>query len=336
MANPSQKTAKTRQFGRFDRSFFFRLVASFLLLTLAVVAVETGLRFAVVLYQFQVEAPETTEQSSEALAADIRTIMLNRGGPVAARTVYPIIERNFRETGLQIAIEPSALTTEAIETMFSFTPRGIPANWPTGRHVEAVTVLRAEEFCIQCHTNASVGDALGTVVARDYLATRLRSLWGDLQLSGAMNLLKIVLHAVILFFLIRRLLGPLSSLKSAVARLARGEAGVSQRAEVVSDDEFGALAHDLNIFLDRVDGILSDLEESISGLGEVGARFDSVTLRATEQIKQLEIEVRGAGNPALVHRVHEVRHALNEMKQLEGRMREVERVGRRLLESLAT
>jgi methyl-accepting chemotaxis protein len=196
-------------------------------------------------------------------------------------------------------------------------------------------VLRAEEFCLQCHTNAAVGDVLGTVVVRDYLSTRLSSFWSEVQLSGALNVVKIVLHTVILFFLLRMLMRPLLSLRSSVARLARGEVGLSARAEVVSSDEFGDLAHDLNVFLDRMDQLLSDLEETISGLVEVDARLEQVAVNVADHVQRLEDEALEVGSAPLVHRAHEVRHALDEMKSLEIRMREVAGAGQRLLARLA-
>lgn len=334
MRTASHRPPDQEELGRFDRSFFFHLVGSFLILTLALVAVELGLRLAVVLYRFDTDAPKTAQEAAQGLAADVRAIMLNRGGPVAARTVYPIIDRNFQRAGLEIAIEPSPVTVAAVESVFGFTPRGIPAEWPAGRHAEATTVLRADEFCLQCHVGAAVGDVLGTVVVRDYLGTRLGHLWGEVRLTGTLNLIKVVLHAVILFFLLRKLMAPLLALGAAVARLARGEAGVSVRVEVVSSDEFGALAHDLNVFLDRIDQILSDLEETISGLVEVGSRLERLTTDAADQVVRLEKEALETGSTQLVHDVHEVRHTLNEIKDLERRMGEVAKAGRRLLTRL--
>lgn len=335
MADNKSRSKERAEFGRFDRSFFFRLVSSFLLLTLAVAAVEMGLRFGVVIYRFQASAPQQTEAAAERLASDVRMIMLNRGGPVAARTVYPILDRNFQRAGLKIAIQPSSLTVSAIESQFDFTPRGVPVAWPDGRHVEAKTELRAEEFCLQCHTNAAVGDVLGTVVVRDYLSTRLANYWSDVRLSGGLNVVKIILHTVILFFLLRTLMGPLMSLRASVARLARGEAGVSARAEVVSSDEFGDLTHDLNVFLDRTDQLLSDLEDTLSGVSEVDERLKDLVVEITDQVEQMEVAALDAGSARLVHRAHEVRHTVGDLAALENRMRQVATDGKRLQVRLA-
>ena len=86
--------------GRFDRSFFLRMIVSFLAFLLVVALIEAGLRFSFELYAFRNRDLADTQVAAERLAADIRTIMLNEGGPVASRTVYPILERNYDLAGL--------------------------------------------------------------------------------------------------------------------------------------------------------------------------------------------------------------------------------------------
>jgi methyl-accepting chemotaxis protein len=133
-----------------------------------------------------------------------------------------------------------------------------------------------------------VGQVLGTVTVRDYLGTRLDGWKEEAGLAGGLNLVKIVIHSVILFFLLRALLGPLLSLRAAVARLAKGAGGLSTRAEVRSTDEFGELAHDLNAFLDRVDHMLRDLERTIGKMVAVASRLAQVTGQAGKQLEGVE------------------------------------------------
>ena len=283
----TSKPVRPDLLGRFDQSFFIKMVVSFLVFTLAVAVLEIGIRYVLVRREFSASAPET-EAAAERLANDVRSIMLNRGGPVASRTIYPILQRNFERTGLQIAIEPSELTRTSIERLFEFTPRGIPAEWQDGRYNEGRVDIRAEDFCLQCHTGARVGQVLGTVTVRDYLGTRLDGWKEEVRLTGGLNLVTIVIHSVILFFLLRALLGPLLSLRAAVARLAKGAGGISTRAEVRSNDEFGELAHDLNAFLDRVDHMLRDLERTIGKMVAVATRLAQVTGQAGKQLEGVE------------------------------------------------
>lgn len=310
------------------------MVVSFLVFTLAVAVVEVGMRYGVMLYRFHQDAPDEVERAADQLVADVRSIMMNRGGPVASRTVYPILERNFQRAGLEIAVTPSPVTVTSIERVFDFTPRGVPAEWPSGTYKEASVQLRADEFCMQCHVDASVGDVLGTVTVRNYLTTRLGELWSEVRLTGAISIIKIIIHTVILFFLLRALLEPLLTLRSAVSRLAKGEAGASVRAEVRSTDEFGDLAHDLNVFLDRVDHILADLGDAIGRMVSVGDRVRDVTSEGRRHLEDLEGRARALDDADLVHRVHELRHTLATVAQLDEQLTEVATAGRKLLQRL--
>lgn len=117
-------TPDLRHLGRFDKSFFVRMVASFLLFTLAVAVVELGFRLGVLWYDFHRTDRDQAQLTAERVANDVRSIMLNRGGPVASRTVYPILARTFEQAGLRVAIEPSPVTTASIRKLFGFEPRG--------------------------------------------------------------------------------------------------------------------------------------------------------------------------------------------------------------------
>lgn len=238
--------------GGFSDSFLVQMIRDFFILLVAFMAIEFGFKLALSLYEFDREDQGKVRIAAEQLANDVRAIMLNSGGPVAARTVYPILERNHAELDLIIAIEPSEVTVESIEERFGFTPNGLPANWPDGRFREYTVSLEAEAFCIACHAKAAVGDMLGRVTVRSYPGSHLSGWWNDVQFSSVLALGKITLHTVVLFFLLKARLAPLLSLRNVLGRLSRAGFDLSERVPVRSRDEFGELAHDLNLFLDRL------------------------------------------------------------------------------------
>lgn len=261
---------------RFDDSFLSHMVRDFFFVLLAVIIAELGLRFAMVWYDFHHESKRATERAAEQLAADVKSIMLNSGGPVAARTVYPILKNNFNELGYAIAIEPSALTVAAIDKLFSFKARGIAADWPEGQHHEARVALVAEQFCTSCHLGATPGDVLGTVIVRSYLTTHLSHWWAEVQLASLLGMGKIILHTVVLFFLLKIRMEPLLSLRAMISLLAKGASDLSHRAAVKSHDEFGELARDLNLFLDRIDHVVEDLGSILTRIGALNQRLNQV------------------------------------------------------------
>ena len=68
-----------------------------------------------------------------------------------------------------------------------------------------------------------------------------------------------MLHSILLFLILRARMEPLLRLRSVVSRLSKAYTDLGQRAEVRTSDEFGVLARDLNIFLDRIERLVEEL-----------------------------------------------------------------------------
>ena len=259
--------------GRFEQSFMFHMIRDFFLLALVVAGVELGIRYAVVRYDFSRNEPERVDRAAQQLANDVKSIMLNSGGPTAAQTVYPILNRNYDGLGLSIAVEPAAVTIQSMKLTRSMDVKGLPAAWPEGTHSAASVRLTAEQFCLGCHVKAQVGDVLGTVSVRSYLDRKESAWWHEVRLTATALSLKILVHTVVLFLLLKVRMEPLLALRSTVSGLARGVMDLSPRASVKSEDEFGELAQDLNHFLDRISQIVRDLDRILSEVVVVGTRL---------------------------------------------------------------
>ncbi len=267
--------------GRFDRSFIVVMIRDFFLVLLAVVLFELGLRFVIVLYEFNYPQQKETAQVAEDLAVDVVNIMRNKGGPVASSTFYPILKKNHEAIGYEVSIEPSDETVSSIEKIFSFTPRGIPAEWSIGKFHEETVEIRADKFCLSCHIDAKLGAVLGKIKVRSYLSHHLESWWAEVGLTAVLGLGKILFHTTILFFLLKVRMEPMLSLRSVVASLAKAGADLHHRATLRSEDEFSELARDLNHFLDRLCLILEDV-------GNVLEKITVLNLRLTQVNSQIE------------------------------------------------
>lgn len=255
----------------FDRPLLVQMVQSFFLVLLGLTVLEMGIRFGLVVLEFENKVQQETEIAAKQLAEDVKSIMLNSGGPVAARTVYPIMRNIHRELGLFIAIEPSEATVSSIVSMFDFSPEGIPrsSDWPRGKHHESTVSIIAEEFCIGCHVEVEVGGVLGKVTVRSYFSTYLSQWWEEVRINALLVMGKVILNTIILYLLLQMRMAPLTSLRSTVAALAKADADISHRAKVETRNEFGELAHDLNLFLDRAGRIVAELSTVLSKLDEV-------------------------------------------------------------------
>ena len=263
------------------------MIRDFFLLLLIVAAAEVGIRYLSLKYEFKTTEQTRVDRAAQRLAEDIRAIMLNSGGPVAAQTVFPILDRNFSDLGLAIAILPSEATIESIQTTFKFKPQGLQPKWSVGEFKEASISIRAEQACLGCHVKAKVGESLGSVTVRSYLEPRQDIWWKELSVIASTLSFKIVLHTIVLFLLLKIRMEPLVTLRATAASLAKGVMNLSHRAKVNSADEFGELASDLNHFLDRVKIIVHDLDRILSEVVSVGERLSTVNRELDNQIDTL-------------------------------------------------
>ena len=284
--------SKTAGGGSFEQSFMFHMIRDFFLLAMVVAAVELGIRYAALRYDFSRQEPARVDRAAQQLANDVKAIMLNSGGPLAAQTVYPILNRNYDDLGLSIAVVPSAVTVESMRVSFKIEALGLQARWPEGPHQQASTALQAEQFCLNCHVKAKVGDVLGTVTVRSYLDRKEAAWWQEVRLTAGALSLKILVHTIVLFLLLRVRMAPLLTLRSTVSSLARGMMDLSPRAEVNSADEFGELAQDLNHFLDRIGVVVHDLDRILGEVVTVGTRLGALN-------RDLEQHVEGRRGEAL-------------------------------------
>ena len=272
---------------RFEQSFMFHMIRDFFLLLLLVAAVELAIRYLALRWDFAQSEPKRVELAAQQLANDVKSIMLNSGGPLAAQTVYPILDRNYSDLGLAIAVLPSAVTVESMKITRNMDVQGLMPRWGDGVHQQANVVLTAEQFCLGCHVKAQVGDVLGVVAVRSYLERKESLWWQEVRLTAGALSLKILVHTIVLFLLLKVRMEPLLALRSTVSGLAKGVMDLSPRAGVKTADEFGELAQDLNHFLDRITLVVSDLDKILSEVVEVGARLSALNRHLERQLDGL-------------------------------------------------
>jgi len=276
--------------GRFEQSFMFHMIRDFFLLLLLVAGVEMAIRYVSLRADFSRQEPLRVERAAQQLANDVKSIMLNAGGPTAAQTVYPILNRNYDDLGLSIAVLPSAVTVASMKETRGMDVVGLQPRWADGAHQSASVAMTAEQYCLACHVKAKVGEVLGTVTVRSYLERKEAAWWQEVRLTGAALSLKILAHTIVLFLLLKVRMEPLLALRSTVSGLAKGVMDLSPRAGVKTADEFGELAQDLNHFLDRIGLIVHDLDKILSEVVSVGARLGSLNKHLERQLDGLRDE----------------------------------------------
>jgi methyl-accepting chemotaxis protein len=285
--------------GRFEQSFMFHMIRDFFLLLLLVAGIEMAIRYAALRWDFSRNEPERVERAARQLGDDVKSIMLNSGGPTAAQTVYPILNRNYDDLGLAIAVLPSAVTVESMRATRNIEVRGLQPQWPAGEHQQASVSLSAEQYCLGCHVKAQVGEVLGIVTVRSYLERKEDVWWQEVRLTAGALSLKILAHTIVLFLLMKVRMEPLLALRSTVSGLAKGVMDLQPRANVNTADEFGELAQDLNHFLDRVVHIVQDLDKILSEVVAVGTRLGALNRHLERQLDGLrDTALRTIGDDA--------------------------------------
>jgi HAMP domain-containing protein len=321
----------------FEQSFIFHMIKDFFLLLLLVATAEMGIRYAVVRYDYASKEQARIDQAANELANDVKSIMLNSGGPLAAQTVYPILNRNFKDLGLAIAVIPSAVTVESMKLSFNIIANGLQPVWKTGPHLESVVNITAEQFCLNCHVKAKVGDVLGMVKVGSYLERKEVAWWSEVKLTAGSLSLKILIHTILLFFLLKVRMAPLLSLRSTVSRLARGLMDLSPRAKVTGEDEFGELAQDLNYFLDRINLVVTDLDQMLNKVVDASSRLGSLNRDLEQTVDGLREGASATTDAQVQEQASQYRalaQTLREMALLEANMQNIAQTGQQVLHRL--
>ena len=287
--------------GRFDKSFLIHMIKDFFLVLVLVTIIEFALKAGKVYWDYQSNGESQALEVAEEISENVVSIMSNSGGPVAARAVYPILEKNWTDLGYEIAIVPSALTVKSIEQTFQFAPEGIPIDGMADEEHKTATVqIAAREVCTSCHVGAKPGDLLGHVTVRNYLGRDFAMWWEDVKLTLGLALGKIVLHSILLFLILRSRMEPLLRLRSVVSTLSKAYSDLNQRAEVRTADEFGVLARDLNVFLDRISWLVEELDTVLSKVVDVNDDIIQIQLDLRSRIDSVVQNTRAIERNAML------------------------------------
>lgn len=220
---------------------------------------------------------------------------------------------------------------------FKLDVKGLQPTWKVGQHLESAVNLTAEQFCLNCHVKAKVGDVLGTVKVGSYLDRKEAAWWTEVKLTAGALSLKILVHTVLLFFLLKVRMAPLLSLRSTVSRLARGLMDLSPRAKVNGADEFGELAQDLNHFLDRINVVVTDLDQILNKVVDASGRLGSLNRNLEQTVDGLREASSRITDASLVDQVAQYRalaQTLREMALLEVSMQNIAQSGQQVLHRL--
>ncbi|MDX5328706.1 MAG: methyl-accepting chemotaxis protein [Marinobacter sp.] len=103
----------------------------------------------------------------------------------------------------------------------------------------------------------------------------------------------LLIALVVLRFGIRFLMTPVRRLNTAMSDIASGDADLTQRLDDSANDEFGALAHSFNRFVENIQQVVREVKEGSDELDEnvTALRNTSSTSRSSVESQQSEIDM---------------------------------------------
>jgi methyl-accepting chemotaxis protein len=141
--------------------------------------------------------------------------------------------------------------------------------------------------------NRAMEDSLGqlrTVLSADFKA-QLDDVtaWTNRQrLFGLILFLVMATCAGVLTVMVeRRVSGPLHQVTESLRDIAEGEGDLTQRIPITAQDEIGELSHWFNTFLEKLQGIISQVQENTRRLAE---SCDGITAASVEMAKGAEAQ----------------------------------------------
>jgi methyl-accepting chemotaxis protein len=111
--------------------------------------------------------------------------------------------------------------------------------------------------------------------------------------AASISLVIILLMMALLGGISRSILGPLNSTVQAMANIASGESDLTRSLATDGNDEVTQLARHFNGFTAKLRRVVSELQQSATGLGqaslELGSNADQAQVRSQQQSEQMEL-----------------------------------------------
>ena len=120
----------------------------------------------------------------------------------------------------------------------------------------------AEERCLACHYNAKPGYILGAmdlVISLD--ASDEDIMETNLTLTISLIVIGILFAIVSTIFFVKEIFAPLTSLQTRISELVKGDKDLTKRLTYTEGNEFGEAAHEVNNFIEMIQGTVSNVKK---------------------------------------------------------------------------
>ncbi len=129
------------------------------------------------------------------------------------------------------------------------------------------------------------------------------------------SVLTIILSTVLIVVLVRLLIKPLKTVKASIETIASGNADLTQRIPEATNDEIGDVVKGFNTFVEKLQGIVSKLQDSKTNLMTVDTGLEETSQDTTTTITEIIANIESVNKQILgqANSVQETAGAVNEI-----------------------
>ena len=133
----------------------------------------------------------------------------------------------------------------------------------------------------------------------------------------------IVVAGGIVFFLIGLLIKPLKTVKNSIETIASGNADLTQRIPEATNDEIGDVVNGFNAFVEKLQGIVKNLQDSKTSLITVDTDLQSSTQDTSASITEIIANIESVNNQ-IISQADSVRETSGAVKQISSNIESLE------------
>jgi methyl-accepting chemotaxis protein len=162
-----------------------------------------------------------------------------------------------------------------------------------GEHtIRLLKPLVADSECLACHATSNVGDVLGIMD----LTFSMNSIDSNI-FNISMKFLAIFvgfffLILILILLILKKVVGnPINLLLDRVKDLSSGDGDLTKRVNIHSNDEIGEVAHEVNIFIDKIKDTIIQSQKSAHNVEKNGEDLSVSSISILESTKKENIQI---------------------------------------------
>ena len=108
---------------------------------------------------------------------------------------------------------------------------------------------------------------------------------------SAIFVVSIIIIILTLYFIQKFVITPINILNEKIEDLAEGEGDLTKRVNIKSNDEIGKIAKNINLFMDKLKGIISNIKYSANIAGNISEKMNKNTDLVIKNVKNQHVQI---------------------------------------------